>query len=63
MVLYALDALLFLLLLIYAVDTGLILAIAFHAYALFNIFRGYQACARLTEINKEAFVAPPPSAP
>jgi len=63
MVLYALDALLFLLLMLYAIDIGLILAIAFHAYALFKIFRSYQACARLAEINKAAFITPPPPPP
>jgi hypothetical protein len=60
MALYALDALLFLLLMLFAADTGLLIAVAFHAYALFQIFRGYQACARVAELDKAAFVAPPP---
>ena len=60
MALYALDALLFLLMMTFAADTGLIIAVAFHAYALFQIFRGYQSCARLAEIDGASFVAPPP---
>jgi uncharacterized membrane protein HdeD (DUF308 family) len=60
MALYALDALVFLLLMIYAADTGLIIALAFHAYALFQISRGYGACARLAGMGKAVFDAPPP---
>jgi hypothetical protein len=63
MVLYALDALLFLLLMLFAADTGLLIAVAFHAYALFQIFRGYQACARVAGLDRATFVAPPPPAP
>ena len=61
MVLYALDALVFLLLLIYATDTGLIIALAFHAYALFKISRGYGACARLAGMGKAHLLLRPTS--
>ena len=50
MALYALDALLF----VVFFD---ILPLLFHAYVLYNLFRGYQACSALVELDKQA--APP----
>jgi hypothetical protein len=60
MVAYALDGLLFLIVQDW-------LAIAFHAFALYGIFGGYQACKRLQALESESAVlagAPPaPSEP
>lgn len=57
MVIYALDALIFL----FAQQW---LGIAFHAFALYSIFGGYKACARLNELasesNPSGFDPPPP---
>lgn len=47
MVIYALDALIFLV-------AREWLGIAFHAFALYSIFSGYRACARLDEFDREA---------
>lgn len=56
MVLYLLDSLVFLIF-------GEWLAVAFHAFALFGIFGGYKACARLAEMRREASLASPPPPP
>jgi hypothetical protein len=59
MAIYALDALIFLL-------ARQWLGIAFHAFALYCIFGGYKACARLSELAGESTLSgfdppPPPS--
>lgn len=64
MALYALDALILLL-----VMESPWLGLAFHAFALFSIFGGYKACARLAELDRDSSlsgsfpVPPPPPAP
>jgi hypothetical protein len=67
MALYALDALLFVFIAVAfdALDVAVFLAVAFHVYAFYHIFNGYRACARLTELDKEASIAaiPPPPTP
>jgi hypothetical protein len=57
MVLYALDALVFIL-------ARHWLGLAFHAFALYSMFGGYRACAALVELDKQTPPpAPEPAAP
>jgi zinc transporter ZupT len=58
MAIYALDALIFII-------ARQWLGIAFHAFALYSMFGGYKACARLVEMDRNtglsgAYPAPPP---
>lgn len=52
MALYALDALILVL-----VMESPWLGLAFHAFALYSMFSGYRACARLAEMDREAALA------
>ncbi|HKG15103.1 MAG TPA: hypothetical protein VKB12_17395 [Pyrinomonadaceae bacterium] len=64
MVLYVLDAVVFLgfVLLFGAFSLPALIMAAFHAYVLWNIFNGYKACARLAASGDNSPPSPPPVA-
>lgn len=60
MALYALDALVFvgLILLLGGVSFPMLLTAAFHAYVLYSVYGGYKACTRIPEVDRN--LPPPP---